>query len=109
MYAVIELGGKQYKVEKGDEVVVDRLEMEEGKTRTLAPMLLGGSSKAVTTAELKGAKVKFKVEEHLLGGKIRVFKYKPKTGYRKKRGHRSRLSRITIQAITAGGSRKDGS
>jgi len=102
MYAVIEIGGKQYKVEKGDEVVVDRLNLDEGKTITLNPVLLGGEKKAVTPDELKGAKVKAKVEEHLLGKKIRVFKYKPKTGYRRMRGHRSRLSRISIQSITVG-------
>lgn len=109
MYAVIELGGKQYKVEKGDEVVVDRMQIDEGKTQTLTPLLLGGKSQAVSAAELKGAKVKVKVEEHLLGEKVRVFFYRPKTGSRKTRGHRSRLSRVSIQAITAGGSRKDGS
>jgi large subunit ribosomal protein L21 len=102
MYAVIEIGGKQYKVKKGDEVVVDRLNLDEGKTMTLNAVLLGGEKKAVTPDELKGAKVKAKVEEHLLGKKIKVFKYKPKTGYRRMRGHRSRLSRICIQSITMG-------
>ncbi len=103
MYAVIELGGKQYKVAQGDEVLVDRLELDEGKSLSLAPLLLGGEKKAVTAAELKGAKVKAKVEEHLLGEKIRVFKYKPKSGYRRTKGHRSRLSRVSIQTISAGG------
>lgn len=103
MYAIIEMGGKQYKVEKGDEVIVDRLDVDEGKTLTVAPLLLGGDKKqAVTAADLKGAKVKAKVEEHLLGEKIRVFKYKPKRGYKRARGHRSRLSRVTIQTITDG-------
>ncbi len=106
MYAVIDIGGKQYKVEKGDEVIVDRLDLAEGKSVTFNPVLLGGESKAVTPAELKGAKVKAKVEEHLLGDKIRVFKYKPKTTYRKTRGHRSRLSRLSIQSITAAGTKK---
>ena len=108
MYAVIDLGGKQYKVEKGDEVVVDRLDVDEGKTLSLAPVLLGGKKKAAVASELKGARVKAKVEEHLLGEKIRIFNYKPKTGYRKTRGHRSRLSRISIQSITAGRSKADG-
>jgi len=105
MYAVIEVGGKQYKVEQGEELLVDRLDVDEGKSMTIVPMLLGGDSKAVavTAAELKGAKVKARVEEHLLGEKIRVFKYKPKKGYRRNNGHRSRLSKITIQTITAGG------
>lgn len=103
MYAIIEMGGKQYRVEKGDEVIVDRLDVAEGKTLTVAPLLLGGGKKsAITAAELKGAKVKAKVEEHLLGEKIRVFKYKPKRGYKRARGHRSRLSRVSIQTITDG-------
>ncbi len=102
MYAVIDLGGKQYRVEKGDELVVDRLDQQEGDTLTLAPLLIGGEKRAVTAGELKGAKVKAKVGEHFLGEKVLVFKYKPKRGYRRRRGHRSRLSRITIEAITAG-------
>lgn len=102
MYAVIDLGGKQYKVEKGDEVVVDRVEKDAGKTMTLTPVLLGGKSKAATPRELKGARVKAKVEEHFLGDKVVVFKYKPKQGYRRKKGHRSRLSRLTIQTISTG-------
>lgn len=102
MYAVIELGGKQYKVEQGEEVIVDRMDVEEGKSVTLVPLLLGGDTKAITAKELKGAKVKAKVEEHLLGEKIRVFTYKPKKGYKKMKGHRSRLSRVSIQMITDG-------
>lgn len=106
MYAVIDIGGKQYRVKKGDEVIVDRLDLDEGKSVTFTPVLLGGQSKAVTPAELKGAKVKAKVEEHLLGDKIRVFKYKPKTTFRRTRGHRSRLSRLSIQSIAAAGAKK---
>lgn len=106
MYAVIEVGGKQYKVEQGEELLVDRLDVDEGKSLTLVPLLIGGDKAAVTAAELKGSKVKAKVEEHLLGKKIRVFKYKPKKGYRRNNGHRSRLSKISIQTITAGGKKK---
>ena len=101
MYAVIELGGKQYKVAQGDEVLVDRLDLDEGKIAFADAAASGRrDAKAVTAAELKGAKVKAKVEEHLLGDKIRVFKYKPKSGYRRTKGHRSRLSRVSIQTIT---------
>jgi len=100
MYAIIELGGKQYKVEKGDAVIVDRLDVAEGKTLTVSPLLLGGKKKVMDAKELKGAKVKAKVEEHLLGDKIRVFRYKPKRGYKKMQGHRSHLSRVSIQSIT---------
>ena len=100
MYAVIELCGKQYKVSQGDVVLVDRVDLDEGKSLSLTPILLGGEQKAVTAAELKGAKVKAKVEEHLLGEKIRVFKYKAKKGYKRTKGHRSRLSKVSIQTIT---------
>ncbi len=102
MYAVIDFGGKQYKVEKGDEVIVDRVDTDEGKTLTLTPILLGGKTRAISATELKGARVKAKVEEHFLGDKIVVFKYKAKKGYRRKNGHRSRLSRLSIQTITSG-------
>jgi len=102
MYAVIDFGGKQYKVEKGDEVIVDRIDLDEGKTMTVSPVLLVGGKRAVTATELKSVKVKARVEEHLLGDKILVFKYKAKKGYRRRKGHRSRLSRISIQAITGG-------
>src|SRR5665648_118880 len=106
MYAVIELCGKQYKVSQGDVVLVDRLELDEGKSMSLTPILLGGEQKAVTAAELKGAKVKAMVEEHFLGEKIRVFKYKAKKGYRRTKGHRSRLSKVSITTITAPGGNK---
>ena len=72
MYAVIELGGKQYKVAQGEELLVDRLDLDEGKSLSLTPLLVGGETTAVTAAELKGARVKAKVEEHLLGDKSRV-------------------------------------
>lgn len=106
MYAVIELGGKQYKVSQGDELLVDRVDLDEGKSLSLTPILLGGEQKAVTAAELNGAKVKAKVEEHLLGEKIRVFKYKAKKGYKRTKGHRSRLSKVSIQTITGPGGKK---
>lgn len=106
MYAVIELCGKQYKVAQGDEFLVDRLDLDEGKTLSITPILLGGETRAITADELKGSKVKAKVEEHLLGDKIRVFKYKPKSGYRRTKGHRSRLSKVSIQTITGPGGKK---
>ncbi len=106
MYAVIELCGKQYKVAQGDEFLVDRLDLDEGKTLSITPLLLGGETRAITADELKGSKVKAKVEEHLLGDKIRVFKYKPKSGYRRTKGHRSRLSKVSIQTITGPGGKK---
>jgi large subunit ribosomal protein L21 len=106
MYAIVEVSGKQYRVQQGDEIIVDRLDSDEGKSITLMPLLLGGEKKAVSAAELKGVKVKAKVSEHMLGDKIRVFTYKPKRGYKKMKGHRSRLSRLTIESISAGAKKK---
>ena len=93
-YAVIALGGKQYRVTKGETLLVDRLDVEEGKTFSPDALMVGDGG------DLKdGGKVKAKVEEHLRGKKIRVFTYKPKRNSRKTKGHRSELSRIRIESI----------
>jgi large subunit ribosomal protein L21 len=98
VYAVIESGGKQYRVEKGSKLLVDRLSEEEGSKVTLrAVALLDG--KLVTGKDLEKVKVEAKVTEHLRGPKLRVFKYRPKKGYRRTRGHRSELTRVEITEI----------
>jgi len=94
-YAVIRVGGQQFKVSAGDTIVVDRVDAEEGKSLTLRT----GSGEFDAEAA-KHAKVKAKVDEHLLGEKIKVFTYKPKSTFKKTKGHRSRLSKLTIEAIT---------
>ncbi len=93
-YAVIALGGKQYKVTKGETLLVDRLDVEEGKTFSPESLMVGDSASLTD-----GGKVKAKVEEHLRGKKIRVFNYKPKNQVRRTKGHRSELSRIRIESI----------
>lgn len=98
-YAVVRLGGKQYKVSQGDELLVDRLDVAEGKTLALEPLLVRTAEGGYDRGALKGARIKARVVEHLLGEKIRVFTYKPKTTFKKTKGHRSRLSRITIESI----------
>jgi large subunit ribosomal protein L21 len=98
-YAIVRVGGKQYRVAVGDQLLVDRLDVEEGKTLSLQPLLVRTSSGDYDAAAIKGAKVKAKVVEHTLGVKIRVFTYKPKSTFKKTRGHRSRLSRIAIESI----------
>jgi large subunit ribosomal protein L21 len=95
-YAVIALGGKQYRVREGERLVVDRLGLDEGASfepRTLAVGDDGGLS--------DGGTVTATVEEHLLGEKILIFTYKPKRNERRRRGHRSRLSRVRIESIGA--------
>jgi len=96
-YAVIALGGKQYRVREGERLLVDRLEHAEGDT--FQPRVLAtGDREAIAD----GGAVTATVEEHLLGKKILVFTYKPKRNSRRRRGHRSRLSRVRIESITAG-------
>lgn len=93
-YAVIALGGKQYRVTKGESLLVDRLDVEEGKTFSPVALMVGNSE-----GLSDGGKVEATVEEHLRGKKIRVFNYKPKSQIRRTKGHRSELSRIRIESI----------
>ena len=86
MYAVIETGGKQYKVEKGDKVHVELLDMEVGKTLKFKDLL-------------NGAEVSAKVVEHGKGEKLNIFKYKPKKNYRRRMGHRQPYTLLSIEGI----------
>jgi large subunit ribosomal protein L21 len=98
-YAVIAVGGKQYRVREGEWLLVDRLAVEEGKTFHPDVLLLGGDGEPKLGDKLKGQQVTAKVTAHVLGEKVIVGKHKRRTGYRRRNGHRSRLSRIEIQAI----------
>ena len=98
-YAVISLGGKQYRVREGQRLLVDRLPYEEGKTFHPDVLLLGGEGEPKLGAATKGHQVTAKVAAHVLGKKIIVGKHKRRTGYRRRNGHRSRLSQIEIQSI----------
>jgi large subunit ribosomal protein L21 len=101
-YAIIEMGGKQYRVEKGDSVLVDRVREEEGAKLSPKPLLYSGDGDGQTFfegADLDKVKIEAVVAEHLKGKKIRVFKYRPKKRYRKTQGHRSLLSRLEIREI----------
>jgi large subunit ribosomal protein L21 len=101
-YAIIEMGGKQYRVQKGDSLLVDRVSAEEGAKLTPRALMYGGDGDKHTVfegADLDRVKVEAVVAEHVKGEKIRVFKYRPKKRYRKTQGHRSRLSRIEIREI----------
>src|ERR1051325_7275674 len=108
-YAIIEMGGKQYRVEKGDSVVVDRIAADEGAKVSPRALLYSGGGNAKTVfegADLEKVKVEAVVAEHLKGEKIRVYKYRPKKRYRKTQGHRSHLSRIEIREIKGPAARK---
>ena len=100
MYAVIKVGGKQYRVEQGQKLLVDRQALDAGKTFTPEVLMTGGDAVVTDRAKLKGT-VTAEVVEHLRGEKLKVFTFKPKRGFKKTRGHRSELSRIQIQKIGA--------
>src|SRR5438105_15891464 len=97
-YAIISLGGKQYRVREGERLLVDRLKTDEGKTFHPHVLFLGGSGKAQLAPS---AQVTAKVVGHVLGEKIRIGKRRPKSGYRRQTGFRAQLSQIEIQAIGA--------
>jgi large subunit ribosomal protein L21 len=96
-YAIISLGGKQYRVREGERLLVDRLPTEEGKTFHPEVLMLGGDGKFELSP--KSAQVTVKVIGSPLGEKIRIGKYRPKSGYRRHTGFRAKLSQIEIQSI----------
>ena len=102
MYAVIETGGKQIKVAKGDSIFVEKLDVKEGETITFDKVLLiGGENSKVGTPYVSNATVTAKVEKQGKAKKIIVFKYKNKTTYRRKQGHRQPYTRVIIESINA--------
>jgi large subunit ribosomal protein L21 len=106
MYAVVESGGKQYKVEKGTALLVDRLDVKEGDKVSLRAVMFRDDEAIIEPKELEKVKVEATVAEHLRGPKIKVFKYKPKKGYRRRAGHRSELTRLEVTDLKAGGAKK---
>jgi large subunit ribosomal protein L21 len=101
-YAVIETGGKQYRVQQGDVLDVELLENEEGASVEFAALAVSnGSELSIGTPVVDGAKVKVSVVENLRGKKIYSFKKKRRKGYRRKIGHRQELTKIKIEEITA--------
>src|SRR3984957_8077842 len=99
MYAIVKTGGKQYRVEQGQTLSVERLPEPEGATVTLEPLLYRSSEAVFDAAGLAGVRVEAKVLAHERGKKLRVFKFKPKRGYKRRTGHRQELTRIEITKI----------
>ena len=99
-YAIIAVGGKQYRVQEGERLLVDRLPTDEGKTFNPRVLLVGGNG---STDLEPTSTVTARVVGHVLGEKIRIGKYKKRTGYRLHNGYRSRLTQIEIETIGAGG------
>lgn len=103
MYAVIETGGKQYKVSEGDVIFVEKLEAQEGENVTFDKVLVlaDGEDVKVGAPVVEGATVTAKVEKQGKAKKIYVFKMKRKKNYRRKKGHRQPFTKVTIEKINA--------
>jgi large subunit ribosomal protein L21 len=108
MYAVIRTGGKQYRVEQGQQLDVERLGAEAGSDVDLTPVLVVDGDRVLATPEqLGGAKVSARVVDSVRAPKIIGFTYKSKSNQRKRWGHRQHQSRIEITGISAGGARRN--
>ena len=107
MYAIVEIAGQQFKVEKDQKVFVHRLATEEGKQVSFDNVLLlaDGDKVTVGAPAINGAQVGAKVLKHLKGDKVIVFKKKRRKGYRVKNGHRQSLTEIVIESIVASGAK----
>jgi large subunit ribosomal protein L21 len=105
IYAIIETGGKQYKVTEGQTIEIDRLEAEEGGAVQLDKVLFISDGDNVTVGKplVDGARVTATVTQNVKGDKIIIFKYKPKVRYRRKNGHRQLYTRLSIDKILPAG------
>jgi large subunit ribosomal protein L21 len=109
MYAIVKTGGKQYRVEKGQTLLVERLPDDAGATVSLEPVLFRSDDVVFERDALAKVQVDAKVVEHVRGEKLRVFKFKPKRGYRRRTGHRQELTRIEVTDIKGPGGSRSGS
>jgi large subunit ribosomal protein L21 len=99
-YAIVKTGGKQYRVEQGQRLLVERLTASEGDTVALEPLLVNAGSAVFDREGLSGARVEARVLSHERGPKLRIFKHRPKQGYKRRTGHRQELTRLEITGIT---------
>jgi large subunit ribosomal protein L21 len=102
MYAVIKTGGKQYRVQEGEWLLVERLPADDGAKITLDPLLYVDGDNVVDGDDLSKITVEAKVLGHERGPKLRIVKFKPKRGYRRRNGHRQELTRIEITSLKLG-------
>ena len=102
MYAIVKTGGKQYRVERGQRLLVERLAVDEGSDVALEPILYRSDEAVFDRAGLDAVTVTAKVVAHVRGEKLRVFKFKPKRGYKRRTGHRQDLTQIEVTEIAQG-------
>jgi large subunit ribosomal protein L21 len=105
MYAIVKTGGKQYRVEEGQSLLVERLPVDGGGKAVLQPLLFVDGSTVVDGSELSKVTIEARVVGHERGPKLRVVKFKPKRGYRRRTGHRQELTRIEVTSIKLGARR----
>jgi large subunit ribosomal protein L21 len=98
-YAIAKTGGKQYRVEEGQILLVERLSDEAGTTVALQPLLYADTDAVFDPDGLKKVSVKARIVAHERGEKLRVFKFKPKRGYKRTTGHRQELTRLEITEV----------
>jgi len=104
MYAIVKTGGKQYRVEQGSSLLVERLPADEGAKVALQALLLVDGSKVVDDGN--GVTVQARVVAHERGPKLRVVKFKPKRGYKRRTGHRQELTRLEVTSIKGPAARR---
>jgi large subunit ribosomal protein L21 len=102
-YAIVKTGGKQYRVEEGQILLVERLADDEGATVALQPLLYAADDAVFDADGLKKVSVKARIVGHERGEKLRVFKFKPKRGYKRTTGHRQELTRLEITEVSGDG------
>jgi large subunit ribosomal protein L21 len=105
LYAIVRTGGKQYRVEQGQSLLVERLPENEGADVMLEPLLYVDGSDVVDGSDLSRVRVEGRVVGHERGPKLRVVKFKPKRGYKRRTGHRQELTRVEITGIKLGAAR----
>jgi large subunit ribosomal protein L21 len=105
MYAIVKTGGKQYRVKEGQYMLVERLPVADGETFTLTPLLYVDGDNVVDGKDIGRVEVSAKVLAHERGPKLRVVKFKPKRGYKRRNGHRQELTRIEITNIKLAGAK----
>jgi large subunit ribosomal protein L21 len=101
-YAIVKTGGKQYRVEQGSTLVIERLPAGEGESVALQPLLFVDGGSVVDGADLSGVSVTARVVGHERGPKLRVVKFRPKRGYKRRTGHRQNLTRVEITEVKRG-------
>jgi large subunit ribosomal protein L21 len=105
-YAIVRTGGKQYRVEKGQSLLVERLHVDDGAKVELEPLLYVDGSEVVDSDRLSQVTVQARVVGHERGPKLRVVKFKPKRGYKRRTGHRQELTRLEVTDIKLAARRK---